>query len=153
MRFFAIDNVALEERCAKLDEDVQFYKTECDMLKKEIEHLRKTRPTVYKSLKLDAEGVWSYYCNEGDAGALKNSPVKKDLKDFLMSAVGEHHVTASQALAIFEEAGELFGIKVKLQPHQSYAAGLFSEGKPFSNIFFFFLMFLILKNLQNIFSW
>ena len=51
--------------------------------------------------------------------------------DFLMSAVGEHHCTASQALAIFEEAADVLGIKIAAQPHQNYAAGLFSEGKNF----------------------
>ena len=63
--------------------------------------------------------------------ALKNSPVKRDLIDFLMSAVGEHHCSASQALAVFEEAAEVLGIKVVNQPHQSYTAGLFSEGNVF----------------------
>ena len=122
---------ALQSKCLMLEDDIQALRDECNLVKKALEHLKATRPKTYKTLKADAQGVWCYYCKEGDEESLKNSPVKREMVDFLMSAVGEHHCSASQALAIFEEAAEVLGIKIAAQPHQNYAAGLFSEGTHF----------------------
>ena len=63
--FLEADIDALEARCSMLESDVQSLREECDMLKKELKHLKATRPETYKALKVDAQGVWSYYCKWG----------------------------------------------------------------------------------------